>query len=260
MARVRHGDRADGRGLGEARAPECGRGRCRPSGRSGDSSAGSRRGSRSVRSLRSRRRLLVAHVSVYRVGAVGADPVHVFGGEARDFDLRHAAWIGWLPLDVVAFAGPGVALARDRWLTVLSRRSERPRPVVAGDLVTAQDAAGELVARGECGLTAYTNSSGDVSSEGPLWASSVAVLVADDLAVCVDRFRSAHATLAECVDGVEQERAVLDACQRSPSGDSPVRRRCGRAVRDLQEQQSRLHQLLEAVLHIGVFDRVVVLR
>ena len=203
---------------------------------------------------------LVAHVSVYRVGAVGADPVHVFGGEAHDLDLRCGAWLGWLPLDLVAFAGPGVALARDRWLTVLSRRSERPRPVVAGDLVTAQDAAGELVARGECGLTAYTNSPGDVSSDGPLWASSVTLLVADDLAVCVDRLRSAHEALAECVDGVEQERAVLDACQRSLSGDSPVRRRCGRAVRDLQEQQSRLHQLLEAVIRVGVFDRPVVLR
>ena len=151
----------------------CGRGRCRPSGRSGDSSAGFRRGSRPVRSLRSRRRWLVAHVSVYRVGAVGADPVHVFGAEAHDFDLRHGAWLGWLPLDLVEFAGPGVALARDRWLTVPSRRSEGLRHVVAGDLVTAQDAAGELIARGECGLTAYTNSPGDVSSDGPLWASSV---------------------------------------------------------------------------------------
>ena len=202
----------------------------------------------------------MAYVSVYRVGAVGADPVHVFGGEARDFDLRHAAWIGWLPLDVVAFAGPGVALAGDGWLTVPSGRSERPRHVVAGDLVTAQDAAGELIARGEFGLTAYMNSPGDVSSDGPLWASSVAVLVADDLAVCVDRLRSAHAALAECVDGVEQEREVLDACQRSPSGDSPVRRCCGRAVRDLQEQQSRLHRLLDAVVRIGVFDPAVALR
>ena len=202
----------------------------------------------------------MAHVSVYRVGAVGADPVHVFGGEAHDFDLRHAVWLGQLPLDLVEFAGPSVALARDRWLTVPSRRSERPRHVVGGDLVTAQDAGGELIARGECGLTAYTNSPGDVSSDGPLWASSVGVLVANDLAVCVDRLRSAHAALAECVDGVEQERAVLDACQRSPSGDSPVVRRCGRAVLDLQEQQFRFHQLLEAVVRIGVFDRAVVLR
>ena len=202
----------------------------------------------------------MAHVSVYRVGAVGADFVHVFGGEAHDLDLRSGAWLGRLPLDLVEFAGPSVALARDRWLTAPSGRSAGLGPIVAGDLVTAQDAARELIARGECGLTAYTNSPGDVSSDGPLWASSVAVLVADDLAVCVDRLRTAHAVLAECVDGVEQERAVLDACQRSPSGDSPVRRRCGQAVRDLQEQQSRLHQLLEAVMRIGVFDRAVVLR
>ena len=202
----------------------------------------------------------MAHVSVYRVGAVGADSVHVFGGEAHDLDLRSGVWLGWLPLDVVAFAGPGVALARDQWLTVPSRRSERPQAVLAGDLVTAQDAAGELVARGECGLTAYTNGLADVSSDGPLWASSVTLLVADDLAVCVDRLRTAHAVLVECVDGVEQERLVLDACQSSPSGDSPVRRRCGRAVRDLQEQHSHLHQLLEAVMRIGVFDRAVVLR
>ena len=202
----------------------------------------------------------MAHVSVYRVGAVGADPVHVFGGEAHDLDLRCGAWLGWLPLDLVAFAGPGVALARDRWLTVPSRRSERARPVVAGDLVTARDAAAELIARGECGLTAYTNSPADVSSDGPLWASSVAVLVADDLAVSVDRLRGAHAVLAECVDGVEQEQLALDACQRSPSGESSVRWRSGRAVRDLQEQQSRFHQLLEAVVHIGVFDPAGALR
>ena len=168
---------------------------------------------------------------------------------------------GWLPLDLVEFAGPGVALARDQWLTVPSRRSEGPRHVVAGDLVTAQDAAGELIARGECGLTAYTNSPGDVSSDWPLWASSVALLVADDLAVSVDRLRSAHAVLAECVDGVEQERAVLDACQRGSSGDSPVRRRCGRAVRDLQEQQSSTSPAAwGGDARIGVFDRAVVLR
>ena len=179
MARVRHGDRAGGRGLGEARAPECGRGRCRPSGCSGYSSGGSRRGSRPVSSSRSTWRWLVAHVSVYRVGAAGADPVHVFGDEARALDLRHAAWLGQLPLELVAFAGPGVALAADRWLTAPSGRSQGPGHVVAGDLVTAQDAAGELIARGESGLNAYTRRSGDVSSDGPLWASSVGLLVAD---------------------------------------------------------------------------------
>ena len=180
--------------------------------------------------------------------------MYVFGGETHDFDLRHAAWLGRLPLELVAFAGPGVALAGDVWLTAPSGRSQGPGQVVPGNLVTAQAAAGELAARGERGLTAYTNRSGDVSSNGLRWASSVALLVADDLAANVDRLRTAHAALAECADGVEQERSALDACQRSPSGDSPVRRRCGRAVRDLQKQQRQLHLLLEAAVRIGVFD------
>ena len=192
-------------------------------------------------------------VSVYRVAAVGADPTYVFGGAARYSDLHHAVWLGWLPLTLVGFAGPGVALAGDKWLTAPSCRSKGLGHAAAGDIVTARDAADELIARGERGLTAFRNCSADVL-HGPLWASSVAVLVADDLAANVDRFRTAHAVLAECVDGVEQERAVLDACQRSPSGDSPVRRCCGRAARDLEERQLRLHLLLDAAIRIGVFD------
>ena len=196
-------------------------------------------------------------VSIYRVGAVGADPVHVFGGEAHDFDLWHAVWLGWLPLTLVGFAGPGVALAGDTWLTAPLGRSEGPRHAAAGDIVTARDAAGEVIARRERGLTAYTNCSGDVSSDGLLWASSVALSVADDLVANIDRLRSAQATLAEWVDGVERERAVLDACQSSPSGESPVLRSCGRAARDLQEEQLRLHLLLDAAVRIGVFDPAV---
>ena len=196
-------------------------------------------------------------VSVCRVGAVGADPVHVFGGEAHDFDLRHRGWLGWLPLTLVGFAGPGVALAGDTWLTAPSGRSEGPGHVVAGDLVTAQDAAGEFIARGKRGLTTYTNRPGDVLPHRPLWASSVPVLVASDLAANVDRLRSAQAAFAECVDPVDQEWAVLDACQSSPSGDSPVERCCGRAVSDQQEEQLRLHLLLEAAVRIGVFDPAV---
>ena len=199
-------------------------------------------------------------VSVYRVGAAGADPVHVFGDEARALDLRHAAWLGQLPLELVAFAGPGVALAADRWLTAPSGRSQGPGHVVAGDLVTAQDAASELIARGESGLNAFTRRSGDVSPDGPLWASSVGLLVAADLAESVDRLRRAHSALADCVGGVEQERLALDACQSSPCSDSPALRRCGRAGRDLQEQQSGLHRLLEAVVRIGVFDSSAALR
>lgn len=192
-------------------------------------------------------------VSVYRVGAVGADPSHVFGGEARDSDLRHAAWLGWLPLTLVEFAGPGVALAGDTWLTAPSGRSEGPGHAAPGDIVSAQDAAGELSARDERGLTAFANRPGDVLTDGPLWASSVAMLVADDLAAHIDRFRAAHAAFVACVGGVEQERAALEACQSSPSGDSPVLRCCGRAVRDLEEQQRPLHLLLEAAVRIQLF-------
>ena len=196
-------------------------------------------------------------VSVYRVGAVGRDPSYVFGGEARDSDLRQAAWLGWLPLRLVEFAGPGVALVGDAWLTAPFGRSERPCCPVAGDVVTALDAAGELIARRDSGLTAFTNRPGDVSLDESLWASSLAVLVADDLAAHVDRLRTAHLAVVEGLDGVKQERAVLDACQNSPSGDSPVRRRCGRAVRDLQEEQRRLHLLLEAAVRIGAFGPAV---
>ena len=194
---------------------------------------------------------------MYRVAAVGADPTYVFGCEARDCDLHHAVWLGWLPLTLVGFAGPGVALAADTWPTAPSGRSEGPGHAPAGDIVTVRDAAGELIARGQRGLTAYTNRPGDVLPRGALWASSVALLVADDLATNVDRLRAAHTTLAECVDAVERERAALDACQSSPSGDSPALRFCGRAVRDLQEEQLRIHLLLEAAVRIGVFDPAV---
>ena len=203
----------------------------------------------------------MALVSVYRVGAPGAAPVYAFGrGEARDFDVGRAAWLGYLPLELLPFAGPGVALVGDTWLTAPPGRSEGAGHVVAGNLVTARDAAGELIARAERGLTAYTNGLGDVSSDAPRWASLLALLVADDLAASVDLLRTAHAAVAECVDGAEQERLTLDACQGSPSGDSPAFRRCGRAVRDLQEQSSRLDRLLEAVVRIRVFDPAAALR
>ena len=78
------------------------------------------------------------------------------------------------------------------------------------------------------------------------------------LAAHVDRLRTAYFAVVETLDGVEQERAALDACQSSPAADSPVRRRYGRAVRDLQEEQLRLHVLLEAAVRIGVFDRAAV--
>ena len=142
-------------------------------------------------------------VSVYRVGAVGADPSYFFGGEARGSDLRHAAWLGWLPLTLVEFAGPGVAVTDDTWLTAPADRRERPRRPVAGDVVSALDAAGELLARRDSGLTVFTNCSGDVVSDGPVWASSLAVLVADDLAAHVDRLRTAYLAVVETLDGVK---------------------------------------------------------
>ena len=88
----------------------------------------------------------MAPVSVYRVGAVGADPRARVRGEAHDFDLYHAVWLGWLPLELIEFVGPGVALAGDTWLTAPSGRSEGPGHVAAGDIVTVRDAAGELIA------------------------------------------------------------------------------------------------------------------
>ena len=189
----------------------------------------------------------MGRVSVYRVGAVGADPSYFFGGEARDSDLRHAAWLGWLPLTLVKFAGPGIAVTDDTWLTVPAGRPERPRRPVVGDVVGPLDAARELLARRDSGLTAFTDCSGDIVSDGPVSASSLAVLVADDLAAHVDRLRTASLAVVETLAAVEQE-------PLSPATDSPVRRRCGRAVRDLQDQQIRLHVLLEAAVRIGVFD------
>ena len=156
------------------------------------------------------------------------------------------------------FAGPGVAVTGDTWLTAAAGRLERPRRPVAGDVVSAFDAAGELIARRDSGLTVFTSCSGDVVSDGPVCASSLAVLVADDLAAHVDRLRTAYFAVVEMLDDVEQERAALDACRSSPAADSPVRRRCGRTVRDLQEEHLRLHVLLEAAVRIGVFDRAAV--
>ena len=157
-------------------------------------------------------------------------------------------------MTLVEFAGPGVAVTDDTWLTAPAGRPECPRRPVAGDVVSALDAAGELIARRDSGLTVFTNCSGDVVSDGPVRASSLAVLVADDLVAHVDRLRTAYFAVVETLDGVEQERAALDACRSSPAADSPVRRRCGRAVRDLQEEQRRLHMLLDAAVRVGVFD------
>ena len=148
---------------------------------SGDPSARFRRGRRPVRSSPSSRRLRVGPVSVYRVRAAGADPSHVFGGEACDSDLTHAAWLGWLPLTLVDWAGPDIAVAGDTWLTGPPPGRSKSGPVAPGDVVTVDGAAGELLVRRECGLTVFTNRPADVPADGRLCASSVAVSVADDL-------------------------------------------------------------------------------
>ena len=154
-------------------------------------------------------------MSVYRVGAVGADPSYFFGGGKLVIsDLRHAEWLGWLPLTLVEFAGPGVAVTDDTWLIAPPGRPERPRRSVVGDVVSPLDAAGEPLARRDSGLTAFTNWLGNVVSDGPVWASSLAVLVADDLAVHVDRLRMAYSAVVETLEGVEQERAGAGRRQR----------------------------------------------
>ena len=86
-------------------------------------------------------------VSVYPVGADGPEPSCFFGREARDGDLPRAVWLGWLPLSLVDFAGPGIAQVCDAWLTAPSGGSGASRPPVPGDVVTVDDAATELAAR-----------------------------------------------------------------------------------------------------------------
>ncbi len=192
-------------------------------------------------------------VSVYRVGGEGADPSHVFGDGVRDVGLSHAAWLGWLPLVTADFAGPDLAVAEDRWLTAPPGRSRSGR-VRPGELVSAVDAAGELLARRACGLDAYALRREDVSADGRLRSSSVADSVAEDLAAQVARVRSAHEAWVESVGAADRELEVADGCECRLTDDSPVRRRCARAVRDLREHHLRLQALLEAVVRIGVFD------
>ena len=199
-------------------------------------------------------------VSVYRVGTAGADPSYFFAGELRDSDLCRAAWLGWLPLTLLDFVGPGVALSGDVWLTGSSAAAEGGRGPARGDVVTAQAAAAELIARGQCGLTAFTSFPAALWQDGSLWASSLGVLVADDLVAHIARLRAAHAAFlasVDGVDGVEREWALLDACKGSPTGDSPEQRRFGRALLDLQAVQVRLCRFLEAVVRIGAFDPAV---
>ena len=90
--------------------------------------------------------------------------------------------------------------------------------------------------------------------DGVSLASSLALLVADDLEALVAGFRDSHAAVLAAGDDVDEEVAALDACQARAGGDSPARRRYGLALRDLREDRLRLHRLLEAVVRIGTFD------
>lgn len=192
-------------------------------------------------------------VSVYRVGGEGADPSHVFGDGVRGIALSRAAWLGWLPLVTADFAGPDLAVAEDRWLTAPPGRSRSGR-VGPGDLVSAVEAAAELLARRECGLDAYALRREDLSADVRLLTSSVADSVAADLAVQVDRVRAAHEAWVESVGAADRVIEIADGCDCAVSDDSAVGRRCAKAVRELQEHHLRLHALLEAVVRIGVFD------
>ena len=194
-------------------------------------------------------------VSVYRVRAAGAvRPSYSFGGGLTAADLPRAVWLGWLPLAFPDFDAPGLAFPGDAWIT-----APPPAPACGGGsaapgLVTAEDAAGELAARGACGLAAFTGSPGDVPSDGVSLRSSLALSVADDLEALVGRLRDADDAVAAAGEAVGRESADLDACLAGPAGDSPARRRYGLALRDFCEARRRLHRLLDAVVRIGVFD------
>lgn len=191
-------------------------------------------------------------VSVYRVGADGSS--YSFGGEVPDADLPCAVWLGWLPLALPVFEAPGVALAEDAWLTMSEASSGGERGAAGAGVVTAAEAAAELAARGACNLTAFTSSPADLPADGVLSASSLALLVTDDLEALVGRLRDSHVALLVAGDDVDEEVTTLDACQARAGGDSPARHRYGLALRDFREHQLRLHRLLEAVVRIGIFD------
>ena len=156
-------------------------------------------------------------------------------------------------MTTVDFAGPDLAVADDQWLTAHPGRSEGGR-VRPGDLVSAIDAARELLARRASGLAAYTQRPGDVAVGGRLWASSVAVSVADDLSAQLNRLRAVHETLVECLGEVDREREIRGGGQCATPSDSLVRQRYARVVRDLEEHHIRVHLVLEAALRIGVFS------
>lgn len=192
-------------------------------------------------------------VSVYRLNSAGAGPAHVFRAGVPDAGPPGAAWLGWLPLRLVDWAGPHIAEAGDGWLTAPAGRSDF-RPVVPGGAVTVDDAAGELLARRGCGLGAFTVRPPEVPAAGSFSALSAAASVGDDL---VDRLARACGAHREWVESLAVSGRGPDVVQGSlfgPVGDSDVAARRARAVSDLREHHRRLHLLIEAVVQIGVFD------
>ena len=174
-------------------------------------------------------------LSVYRVGAVAAEPAYLFGGEACDFDLTHAAWLGWFPLTLVEWAGPDIAVAGDAWLTGPPGRSESGS-IVPGDVVSVDDAAGELVACRTCGLTAFTDRPAPVPADGFFGPTSVAVAVADDLAAGIPGLRTAHEAWLTSLAAAGRKSQIADDRGYGLSGDSPAARDCARAVCEMAEQ------------------------
>ena len=121
------------------------------------------------------------------------------------------------------------------WLTAPQAASDGGGCAAVDGGVTAEDAAVELAARGQCDLNAFTSSPEGLPSNGVALASSVALLVADDLEALVAGLRDSHAAVLAAGDDVDEEVAALDACQAGAGGDSPVRRRYGLALRDLRD-------------------------
>ena len=153
------------------------------------------------------------------------------------------------------WAGPDIALVGDRWLT---RPPGRSGPVVPGDVVAVDDAAGELLARRGCGLAAFTDRPADVPAAGRFYALSVAVAVADDLAARVAGLRDAHDAWIASLGTAAEESWLFDACGYGPAGDSPAGRGCARSLRDLEEARFRLSELLDAAVRLGIFEPAVI--
>ena len=191
-------------------------------------------------------------VSVFRLDAARAGPAYVFRAGVRAADPRRASWLGWLPLTLVDWAGPDIAEVGDGWLTGPADGSES-RPAVPGDVITVDDAAGELLARRGCGLGAFTARCPDPPDDVRVFPLSVAASVGDDLVEHVAWVRAAREVWLESLAAARGSRTGGGRPCGAP-GDSAVRRRSARALCALRKHHARLGVLLEAVGRIGVFD------